>query len=100
MKDLTKEMSSCAWSLTLFTAGQMASLLIPATRGGPHPATKAFSAISTSAEAQLGSVMLPIFRAGDAVQRCAVDVAATVLSVRPFASSATGCGGALGRGGL
>jgi hypothetical protein len=97
MTDLTKDMTSYAWSMTVFTASQMASLMVP-TLSGRHPATVAFRAVASAAEGQLGCVSRPIFRAGDAFQRWAVDMTANLVCMQPFMPGRTGPSGTPGCG--
>lgn len=75
MRELTKALNSFSWSMSLFAAQQAVELLRNPIPGGVHPSESGLSAVTEAGERQLGPTLGRAFRAGDRLQRSAVDLA-------------------------
>jgi haloalkane dehalogenase len=81
MREFSKSLLSYSWAMSVFGLQQLFNLFTPP---GPSrttsPATDAFNRVACSVEDQLGGSMGEFFRAGDQLQRGAVDAFARVLN--------------------
>ena len=78
MREWTKSMISFSWAMSLYGLRQIANALSPE---GWSSAPASLDALTCSTEQQLGSATQSLFRTGDDVQRCAVDLAFDMLAL-------------------
>lgn len=69
MREFTKSILSFSWAMSLFGVQQTTNLL------SPTKAAKAFDSVCETTEGQLTDALKTTFRAGDRLQRTAVDLA-------------------------
>ncbi|HVT60566.1 MAG TPA: hypothetical protein VHR45_19490 [Thermoanaerobaculia bacterium] len=76
MRELTKSILSFSWALPLFGIKQMTEMAMPRDMSRPlGPPTQGFDAVTAAAKGQLGGgVWQEAFKAGDQLQRGAVDM--------------------------
>lgn len=79
MKELTKSIGSLSWALSLLGAQQVLNLL--RSSGGQASSAAELGAVTRVAEGQLGGTLRNAFEAGEQVQRSAVDLAFSVLTL-------------------
>jgi hypothetical protein len=80
MRELTKSLTSFSWALSLFGVQQVLNLLRNPLPRADHPAARELGTAARASEQQLGGTLDRIFRAGDQVQRSAIDLAFGLVS--------------------
>lgn len=90
MRDLTKNLFSFSWAMSLFGVKQLGSLLDPreAAKGAPG-AAQAFDRLTDAMREQLGDNLGKTFEAGDKIQGEIVDAMFGVLGIRPERGTAS-----------
>lgn len=81
MRELTKTFNRFSWALSLFGAQQALNFLQRPLPGPDHPATAGLGSVARAAQEQLGGVLQQTFEAGDQVQRSAVDLAFSLVTL-------------------
>lgn len=82
MRDLTKSMLSFSWVMPLFGFRQGMNVLMPEDWKKPFDrATAAFDAVTDAATEQLGDTLKNAFDAGDRLQRGAVDMTFSIMTL-------------------
>jgi hypothetical protein len=84
MREFTKSVMSYAWSQSLFGVQQMLNLFSAARPRQEHPSTEGFNSVAGCATEQMGDAMRATFRAGDNIQRAAVDLMFGVFTLGIF----------------
>lgn len=74
MRELAKSVIGYSWAASLFGVQQAFNMLKPPVQGQPHPATKAFSDMSSATIGQLQEPLKSAFNAGVTMQGQVVDV--------------------------
>lgn len=75
MRELAKSLNSFSWAMSLFGAQQLLHFVRRPLPGTGHPAAGDLGTAARAGERQLGGVFERAFKAGDRVQRSAVDFA-------------------------
>jgi hypothetical protein len=83
--DLTKSITSFSWALSLFGVQQASNLLTPQSPGQPtHSAAAAFNRVAQVSEEQLGQTLKGVYKAGDQIQKGAIDLGLNILTLQAF----------------
>jgi len=93
MRELSKNLFSFSWALSMLGVEQMANL------ASPRRAADAFGAVARSAEGALGPGLRSVFQTGDRLQRTMVDLSFGLVGMgRPSTDdAAAGAPGLLGQ---
>ena len=75
MRELTKSVTSFSWALSLFGAQQLLNFVRRPVPVADHASTRELATVAQAEEEQLGGLFERAFKAGDQVQRSAVDLA-------------------------
>jgi len=75
MREFTKSLFSFSWAMSLFGARQMTGLLSRPEQGQPGGGSaEAMDEVTQAMEGQLGETLQKTFKAGDKLQRSAMDM--------------------------
>jgi len=82
IQDLTKSLIGFSWGMTLFGAHQATNLfMLQNPSQSMHSTAAAFDAVTQAAEEQLSDILKGAFKAGDQLQRGAVDMASGFITL-------------------
>ncbi len=81
MREVAKSLTSFSWALSLFGVQQVVNLVRRPLAAADHPASRELGTVAGAGERQLGGTLERVFRAGDRVQRSAVDLAFGMVSL-------------------
>jgi hypothetical protein len=80
MRELTKSVTSFSWAISLFGAQQLLNFVRRPVPVADHLSTRQLGTVAEAGEEQLGGFFERAFKAGDQVQRSAVDLAFGLVS--------------------
>ncbi|HYL05415.1 MAG TPA: hypothetical protein VE075_05215 [Thermoanaerobaculia bacterium] len=81
MREITKSLTSFSWALSLFGVQQVVNFVQRPLPAADHPAARELGTAARAGEQQLGGTFERVFKAGDQVQRSAVDLAFGLVSL-------------------